>query len=338
MMIMDDNFTNIVKDLNVSNVSVDADVHLKDVSVIQNAYQGSSAAVVIVPKDVVNTYGINVFANQTLAKLNNKYNSVIVATDSGQYAAAGNDAEQIATTLNSNNAGDVQKTLVDNSSNVKELATSKKQNTTTTSTQHDSSSPIVPIVGGFGSVAIAGAVVYTLIKHSHKSKKSDFFSDVVSDKVRFDVISPDNVVDDSNEAKNLRSAMNAWYDKAGRVGSIKLFGLSDLHSKATDILDRWDELKNNNSAQFQVRKIILEEVPFTLNLYYDLPDDIRVLRNKDTGLTPTETVKEQISLMTDALGDVRSALFEGYIKELDVQSIFLKSKYQKNNDFLLNDK
>lgn len=325
------------KGLASSPVYVDDTTSLTHRQEVQTQFAGGDVAVAVLPEVAATAVGPTTLAEQILAATGGKYQTVVVVIDKARdsFGVAGKGAESITTTLNAANSGaggDGGAVLATTAKDV--LAAARSATSTSTQVPGDGGGAFVPLAGGGALLAAAVIAVLALRRRGRRTRGVDASVGGSGPRER-EAAGDFRVTYDpqrSYTSDEVRDDVDAWYQASERRGGAERFGLRQLVSDARDILDQWEEVERGNQ-QYDVLRILLEYVPSTLRTYYEIPPDLRE-RSSAGRRAPTATVQEQMRLIGTALGEIRQAVYDGRIQELEVQSIFLRDKYERNDSQL----
>ncbi len=334
-----------VRGLAHDSVVVDDTASLSHLPQVQALYDSQHVAVVVVPEVATTTVGAQGLAQQVLAATHGDFAAVVVVVDKQRdsFGVAGTGAEQIATTLNAANTGDAGAVLTGRATDV--IAASQT-GSTTTSTQ-------IPRAdgGGQGGVVTGGvlgaAVLIALLVAGRRRRKAPAPrshpgpvpqpdpTTAPPARPRRRVPGDFRVTFDETRtasSSQIGSDVEAWFAAARARGGVGTFGLAAIVGDSRDILARWDEIAGTPAAD-EVRRLLLDHVPATLRTYYEIPVEVRDAAT-GTRRSPTQTVQEQMTLIAGALEEIRTAVYAGRSRDLEVQAVFLRSKYQRNDSQL----
>lgn len=143
-----------VNGLKTSNITVDSSASISHVGEIAVKYQGSPVGIVAVPSMATETFDAQALASQILGKTGGQYKTIIVVVDGPRDSfgvASVQDANAIATELNSSFSGDAGQVLWERSSTIIAASSRTEQQTTTTTQQPEPQGiPFNPVTGGAG--------------------------------------------------------------------------------------------------------------------------------------------------------------------------------------------
>lgn len=191
------------------------------------------------------------------------------------------------------------------------VAMTPKTTTTTSTTPPPPADgfPVVPVAGGaLLAVVVVAAVVWRFLT----GRRPQY----------------GNVKVDPNRpatSTELRAAILSW-PNVGLPRSAQEH-LDQVLVDTSDILSRWDRVAQRPEISAEVQQIALNYVPTMLNLYAELPADLRQKATR-SGKSPAEGITAQLRLIDDRLDEIREAAYRDTMDELEVQTLFLDQKYR----------
>lgn len=348
-----------VRGLTHTSVYVDDTASLSQQAQVESLYNAHHVAVVVVPGVATSTVGPQGLAQQVLDATHGTFTAVVVVVDGQRdsFGVAGVGAEQIATTLNAANTGDAGETLVRSAEAV--YASSQAAVTTTQVPRSEEAGASGTVMGGL----LAAVVLIALFRMGRRRRRAaapgsgpaqpqpspsslSLSSSLSSSSSPGQGLPPPAVEPASprrsgsgdfqvtfetsrpSSSSEIARDVEAWYAAGRARGGVGAFGLAAVVGDARDILRRWDQIAGT-PAEVEVRRLLLDHVPATLRAYYEIPAEQR-----DTATawrpSPTQTVQEQMTLIAGALEQIRAAIHTHGVDGLDVEAVFLRSKFERN--------
>lgn len=349
--------------LGMTGVTLDADASVTHAREVGSAYADSGVAVVVVPEVAASTLGPDGLAGQirvaSQQRYGDRYDTVVVLVDKARdsFGVAGPQAPAVATALNTalHDTGDAGQALLDAAPAVL-AAAGEAATTTRTAPAPAGESGISPLVGGgvLLGVAVAGAVLVAALRRrpvrvvpgeawegrtplpSATDPGAGSTAVAGADAAAPGMGAGFAVAYDPAQrysAADVRATFEGWVGAYAQVAPGDCLGLEAVVADARDLLSRWEEV-DRAGGRPEVLAMLLDYLPATLATYYDIPADLRERPIGTSARTPTQTVREQVELIGQALGEIRTAVYEDRIQGLQVRSVFLKSKYERNDSTL----
>lgn len=102
--------------------------------------------------------------------------------------------------------------------------------------------------------------------------------------------------------------------------------VNNIFSTLEDIVPKWDSFSSFSDEKYTISSIVTDYLPQTINNYLNLPQSYY---KNSTKKQFAEEAENQLDILLGALSEVRESLYKGVEKDINTQTLFLKSKFTK---------
>lgn len=177
----------------------------------------------------------------------------------------------------------------------------------------DGGGSYLPVMTG-GSLLLAAAVGFTVLKLWQKKAAKRFASMVPQER-------------EYTQEDLAQWARSLTFEDLPAEAERRLRTIRD---EVLSISKHWEKVQGTPVGA-EVQDICFNLIPRNLELYRSLPESMKNTRLKSLGVVPSQLIVESLDAIEEGMAQTRDAVFEGSVRDLNVEAIFARSKYEPSS-------